>query len=305
MSWTYATSPSDVATDQHGNVLAGRRLLVYDQPRGGNRVSDLQSVDGETLPGVLETDQHGRYPFAREPETRPVLWIDDGQSNNRWAVVAVQAAEAAGHMAHYASDVGLQADRATDAATAAQAAATDAVTSRATAKRALTEVAAVKAQTPTREELFFSAFIPARVSSAGNISAVLKTSGITTAPGPATGGAIISIMTTPYAIRLLSVTLSWEYYALTAHNSNFWEFAAVRIDGGTSEWEPVAVRTTQPTGTYAGGGINPRRPWGFDGADLGSSFATGDLFGIAMVGHSSAPDLTLGFTVTVGYTPDR
>lgn len=305
MSWTYATSPSDVVTDQHGNVLADRRLLVYDQPRGGNRVSDLQSLDGETLPGVLTTDQDGRYPFAREAETRPVLWIDDGQSNNRWAVVAVQAAEAAGRMAHYASDVGTQADRATAAAEAAEAAATDAGASRATAKRALTEVASVKAQTPTREELFFSAYIPARVSQAGNLLPVLKTSNVTDPPGPAVGGAIVSIMTTPYPIRLLSVTLSWEYYAITAHNTNFWEFAVVRIDGGTGEWEPVTVRTTQATGTYAGGGINPRRPWGFDGADLGSSFATGDLFGMAMVGHGSAPDLNLGFTVTVGYTPDR
>lgn len=305
MSWTYATAPSDVVTDEHGNVVADRRLLVYDQPRGGNRVSDLQTIEGETLPGVLTTDEDGRYPFTRESETRPVLWLEDGQSDNRWALVAVEAAEAAGRMAHYASDVGTQADRATDAADKAEHAAEDASTSRSTARHALNEVTTLQTQIPTREELFFSAYIPARVTTAGNLLASQTGGDAGKDPGTAVGGAIISIMTAPYNVRLLSVSLSWEYWSIDADDTQFWEIAAIRIDGGTGEWEPVAVRTTQASGAYANGGINPRRPWEFGGADFGSGFASGDLFGIAIAPHGGVKDLNFGFTATVGYTPDR
>lgn len=85
----FGLAPSDVVTDAAGNAIAGRALQVWTAFAGGDQVTDLRDLGNNPLPGEVETDTLGRYPFLA-PDTSELYWIDDGQ-NPRWAAGAVEA----------------------------------------------------------------------------------------------------------------------------------------------------------------------------------------------------------------------
>lgn len=93
---SFGATPSDIATDNNGRVIAGAEFHVYSQMVGGQRVTDLRDADGTTpLPGVVTSatladvdnaTDVGRV-FFYAPDSYTLLYLDSG-SGQRWAIMA-------------------------------------------------------------------------------------------------------------------------------------------------------------------------------------------------------------------------
>lgn len=118
---TFATDPANVATDTHGEVLAGRNLTVWTE-RGGAQITALLAMDGVTaLPGVVTTDASGRYEFKINDDTRSrvVLQAPDG---SQWSVTAEEAVDGIAEAIAGVSAASADAAAAAASASAAEAA---------------------------------------------------------------------------------------------------------------------------------------------------------------------------------------
>lgn len=150
------------------------------------------------------------------------------------------------------------------------------------------EVAALKTQVPTLEDLLFSTTIPCWNNAADKIS----------------GPTAVTLLVAPFPLRVLSVALSWEYWNLSASDSNYWK-ADLSSGTGPGGFTIFATRTTQNTGTNANGAVAARRAWTFDAAAWGSSdLDAGDLLRVTAtpVGNP-ATDWDLPMTATIRYRP--
>lgn len=279
----YATNPANVVTDSAGNTVPGWRLTMYDSREGGSAVTDLETLDGEPLPGYVTTDADGRYPFRRVDESEPVLWADDGQSGERWSLVSVEAAAAAANAL-------TKAEQAQAAATAAAASAQEAAQSVAEAGNvdaALAELTAYQEQTPTLEELTFTTKI-----TSVNYQGTLYPSHTSTFT--------VVAMVAPFPLTIRSLALAWDYYNLAANDQAYWEVVLRRgtADGPVN----VAARNTRATGAGANGGITGFEPWTFSGADTtAATFAAGDLVLIQFLPYGTPPKLVFGTAITLRY----
>lgn len=293
MAYTFAVSPSDVTTDQHGNPQPGRQLAVWTAQTGGQAVA-VTSLDGTDRDGVTVSDTQGRYGFTAPDETGPVLWLDDG-TNVRWPVVAVEtAAEALG----YVGEVSDAYSAATRAAEAAEYASTTAATTgdaNQIADEAEADANMLTADTVTLDELSVSAFVPAWTSTSGVLSP--------TVPG-AGAGLWQTIFIAPFVLRVHSVALCWEYWSIAASNSKYWEFAASRMHwhGGTNDWDSIGSNTTQISGDNAGGAVVPRTSRTIT-VDDDVVCAAGDLVLVGFIPHGSPAQMNYSVAVTVSYSP--
>lgn len=152
------------------------------------------------------------------------------------------------------------------------------------------DLAAVKAATPTLEELLTVSQICCYAYGA---------------PSNTIGSSVwLTLLSAPFPMRVLSVALSFEYWSLAASDTNYWQFdLAAHVAAGFGT--PFATRTTQSTGPNANSGITARTAWTFDAAAWsGGDLATGD--GLAMkvtpVG-TPASSLRLPVTATIRYRP--
>lgn len=152
------------------------------------------------------------------------------------------------------------------------------------------EVAALKAQTPTLEELLLVSQICCYT--------------YTTPARDITGPVWLTLATAPIPLRILSVTLSFEYWSLPASDANYWqaELARHTVAGGS---EVFATRTTQNTGANANGAIVQRKAWSFDAAAWGSAdLAVGEGLKLRPSPFGNpASNWRLPMTATIRYRP--
>lgn len=145
----------------------------------------------------------------------------------------------------------------------------------------------VKASTPTLEELLFSQMVPCWNNGVDKLS----------------NANAMTFLVAPVPLRVLSISLSWEYWSLAANNTNYWTLTA-RKGNNTKGWDVVAARSTQSTGGNANGGVTPRTAWTFDGAAWGDAdLNTGDLLRVDFAPTGSPAALDMPFTITIRYRP--
>ena len=143
-------------------------------------------------------------------------------------------------------------------------------------------------QVPSLEDLLFSATIPCWNNGADKIAAATA----------------MTLLVAPIPVRILSVSLSFEYWNLAASDSAYWKMTLNKGDG-PGGFADIATKTTQATGANAGGAITARKAWPLDSANWGpADLAAGDLLRMTVspVG-SPASDFDLPFTATVRYRP--
>lgn len=153
------------------------------------------------------------------------------------------------------------------------------------------EIATLKTQTPTLEELLTSTTVSCW-RAAGAPSTYI------------TGVTALTLLVAPIPLRILSVALSFEYMNLTAHDVNYWKADLNRGDG-PGGFTTFATRSTQVTGANANGGIVQREAWTFDAAAWTSSdLSVGDLLRVTFTPFGNpAADIGLPMTATIRYRP--
>lgn len=114
----------------------------------------------------------------------------------------------------------------------------------------------------------------------------------------------ITLLTAPIPLRILSVTLSFEYWNLAANDAAYWK-AELAQHTPAGVFNTIATRTSQNTGATANGPIVARQGWSFDAAAWGvSDLAAGDSLTLrpTPVG-SPASDWRLPMIATTRYRP--
>lgn len=160
----------------------------------------------------------------------------------------------------------------------------------ATADEVQADLDAFKTQVPTLEDQIFVSQICCYT--------------FTTPTRDITGATWLTLATAPIPMRILSVTLSFEYWNLAASDSNHWRAElACRVLSGASN--VFATRTTQNTGANANGPIVARRAWTFDAA----AWSAADLLAGESLMLRPTPvgnpvsDWRLPMTATIRYRP--
>lgn len=149
------------------------------------------------------------------------------------------------------------------------------------------ELEAVKASTPTLEELPFSFLVPCWNNGIDKL----------------TSANAMTFLVAPIPLRVLSIALSFEYMNLPASDTAYWTLTAKK-GSNPGGWTDVAARSTQNTGALANGGIVSRSKWTFDAAAWGNAdLAAGDLLRVDFVPSGSVASLDLPFTVTIRTRP--
>lgn len=117
----------------------------------------------------------------------------------------------------------------------------------------------------------------------------------------------ITLWTPSVPARVLSATLVFEYWNLTASDTNYWKGElAVRGPSTGFNYNTFATRTSQLTGANANGAVTARKAWKFDAAAYTGSADLGPddslLLRASPVG-SPASDWRLPVSITVRYRP--
>lgn len=291
MTYTFAVSPSDVATDQHGNPLPGRQFGVWTAQTGGQPVA-VHSLDGTNRDGVTVSDQQGRYGFTTDETVGPVLWLDDG-TNLRWPVVAVEtAAEALGYVGEV-TDAYSAATRAAEQAEQASTIAATTSDANQLADDAEAEVDLLSMQAISLDELYATVYVPAWVTTAGNIHSDVSSAGMWQ-----------TIFIAPFALRVHRTVLTWEYWGIEASNTNYWELSVRRKhwDGDTAHDSQIARSTTQISGDDAGGAVVPRTSRIIP-VDDEVVYSAGDLMLVGFMPSGSPAQMNYSVAITVSYSP--
>lgn len=151
------------------------------------------------------------------------------------------------------------------------------------------ELIQVKQTTPILEELCFSFGIQSWVDGNGAVTR-----------SPLNHRATIFIA--PMACRILSASVSFEYWTCAANDTNFWEFSLEK--GSGVSFPNIAYKTTQITGTNANGGILPRTAWTMDSANWGNAdMAKGQLLAVNLARVGTPPTIAYPAAWTVRYRP--
>lgn len=147
------------------------------------------------------------------------------------------------------------------------------------------ELEQVKTSTPTLEEQLFSQMVPCWNNGVDRLS----------------NANAMTFLVAPIPLRVLSISMSWEYWSIAASNTNYWTLTA-RKGNNSAGWGVIAARSTQSTGGNANGPVAARTAWTFDGASWGDAdLAAGDLLRIDFAPTGSPADLDMPFTITVRY----
>lgn len=149
------------------------------------------------------------------------------------------------------------------------------------------ELAALKEQVPSLEELQFSTVVPCWNNGVDKFASATA----------------MTLLVAPIPLKVLSVALSFEYWSLAANDSAYWKMTLNK--GSGTSFADVATRTTQNTGANANGPIVARKAWTFDAAAWGDAeLAAGDLLRMtASPVGSPAADFDLPYTATIRYRP--
>ncbi|GAB3667044.1 hypothetical protein GCM10027589_32570 [Actinocorallia lasiicapitis] len=148
------------------------------------------------------------------------------------------------------------------------------------------ELAALKSRTPTLEELVFCVGIQSWVKGAE--------------VGEATR---FTLMAAPFPLRVLSVSVTFEYFSLAASETAYWS-AVLEKGTGPKGFPDIAARTTRSKGADANGPITARVPWTWDAATAGDAdLAAGELLAVNWTPVGSPPKLKLPALYTVRYRP--
>jgi hypothetical protein len=148
-----------------------------------------------------------------------------------------------------------------------------------------TELETVKASTPTLEEQLFSQMVPCWNNGADKL----------------TSGNAMTFLVAPIPLRVLSISMSFEYWSIAVSNTHFWTLSA-RKGNNVTGWDTFAARSTQSTGGNANGPVSPRTAWTFDGASwTNADFAAGDLLRVDFVPTGSPAALDMPFTISIRY----
>lgn len=149
---------------------------------------------------------------------------------------------------------------------------------------------ATQAATPTMEELL--------------CSTTLCCWGSTTPASSITGSTRMTLMSAPIPLRILSVSVSWDYQTLTASDTAYWTCALEHGTNAGGGFPDLAVRSTQSTGANANGGIASRVPWTFDAATwVSQDVAAGELLTVNWIPTGSVAALQFPQTYTIRYRP--
>lgn len=127
----------------------------------------------------------------------------------------------------------------------------------------LNDLAQYQASTPTLEELMIAGGMDSFNGSRGQNG---KTSWSTsTTPPPIADAFVMTMFAAPIDMKINSFDLTWEYWNLSASDTNYWTMTIQANIGGTVT--ELAVRNTTATaGTNSNGSIVARTPWSFDAA---------------------------------------
>jgi len=233
--------------------------------------------------GLLKMVSGGLVQLVTSPEA-----ATQGAAN----AAAAQAAQAAAEKA--ASSLKTNTDAATATANTAK---TTADTAKTTADTAKTTADATQAQqtqlmtvTPTVDELVQSVFISTYSFNGAAPAATLS------------GSVTLSVWTAPFACRIVAATLVFDYFSITADDTNYWGFRFEALRDGTARGAMSEV-LTKVTGGQA---IVARKPVRFAGVawDANNSLmAEGDVLTFKPSKTGAPANVNLPVAVTFRYVP--
>jgi hypothetical protein len=122
------------------------------------------------------------------------------------------------------------------------------------------QLAALRQQTPTFEELLVTASFQSWMGGT-DISVPVR----------------FTLLVAPIPVRILSVAVSFEYWTIASSETSYWTGVLEHGDGPAG-FPDIATRSTRSTGPTANGGITARKAWTWDAAAWsGADLATGEL----------------------------
>ncbi|GAA3228865.1 hypothetical protein [Actinocorallia longicatena] len=156
----------------------------------------------------------------------------------------------------------------------------------ATVEELAAQIAVLREQIPTLEDLLFSVGIQ------------------TWDGGPSVAeGTRFTLMAAPFPLRVLSVAVSFEYFSLAASDTVYWK-GVLEKGTGPEGFPDIAARTTRPTGADANGPITARVPWTWDAAAWSDAdLAKGQLLTVNWTPVGRPAALRLPALYTVRYRP--
>ena len=150
-------------------------------------------------------------------------------------------------------------------------------------------VTQVQQTTPILEELCFSFGIQSWVDGNGAVTRSPLNHRVT-------------IGVAPMAMRIISASVSFEYWTCAPSDTNYWEISLEK--GSGVSFPNIAYKTTQITGGNAGGGILPRTAWTLDSANWGDAdMAKGQLLAVNLARVGNPPTIAYPAVWTVRYRP--
>lgn len=112
---------------------------------------------------------------------------------------------------------------------------------------------------------------------------------------------IATIMAAPIRMRILSMSLVWDYFNLAANDTNYWRIRLKKGFNG-STYTYLAARSTQKTGAESNGDIKARVAWTFDAAAWTTvDLVPGDLLQLHCTQGGIPTQMRMPLTATVRY----
>lgn len=114
---------------------------------------------------------------------------------------------------------------------------------------------------------------------------------------------IASLMVAPMAMRVLSMSLVWDYYSQAASDASYWKLTLRKGDNADG-YKDIATRATTATGQYSNGGVISRQAWTFDAAAWGNAdLSKDDLLQVYFWREGTPTDMRMPLTATIRYMP--
>lgn len=152
------------------------------------------------------------------------------------------------------------------------------------------EIDELKVSVPTLEELLLTVTFQCWVSESGGTPTMSRASGFR-----------MCLLTAPIPIKVLSVSVCWEYLNLPASDTSYWT-GTLEIGTGPAGFPDVAQRSTRNTGATANGGVTARKPWTFDAAAWADSdMAAGEVLALNWSKTGGPANLSFPMIATVRY----
>lgn len=298
--YTFGGSIYAAVTDAAGNRVPNWPLRVYASDTSTTSLTGLVEADSVTPIAELRSNPTGsadpggirlyRVPDRTavfygytDPQGREVRLFEVAREVTSLFTVQADAAQANTSASNAAAS-------ATAAQTSADAAASSLAASRNEIAPAVADLAAYQIQTPTLEELVSDT--------------VIDTQPVNNVPVTTVGINILrTIRVAPIPMRVLSVGLAWEYWALPANDVDYWEMQVVRVDAA-GVLQTIGTRTTQAIGANANQGITSRKAWTFNALTLSATvIGAGEIVAVYALRRGAPPNMLLPLTVTMRAVP--